>query len=187
VEDGEYCVGTVIQPSISRLVEALQQEEFFTSPLSSKRSSKQDFMQSSSTVSSRPVSVAPRVESISEDRISSRNRIRILEAVKRVLEDEIPVIGIMNQITAETVLQDKPSGSWILRQTAEKELRLSVKKGEEVLHMKVYQDGNNGVKLKRTDPAEPLPRLIKRLTEKRKLKEQVTDCQIPPSLSSSSV
>jgi len=83
-----------------------------------------------------------------------------------------PVVGRMDNKRTEGVLKDYSEGSWLLRLNNAGEERISVKKVDRVVHIKIYHFGG-GATLRPNDNPVPLDDLIDRLIAQGTLGEQV--------------
>ena len=82
------------------------------------------------------------------------------------------VLGSMNNKDAEKLLLGKPDRSWILRLNSDGELRISAKKPDRVLHIKLYFS-LEGVRLKQTDKPGTIDDIIHKLIKRGTLGDQV--------------
>jgi len=87
--------------------------------------------------------------------------------------EKFPVIGRMENQSAARFLQDKPNGSWILRLNNLGEERITVKKDDRPVHIKLYKSPTGGVSLRSSDKPVPLNTLIEKLIGQGTLREQI--------------
>ena len=84
------------------------------------------------------------------------------------------MIGRMEKQSAARFLQDKPNnGSWILRLNNLGEERITVKKDDRPVHIKLYKSPTGGVSLMSSVKPMPLNTLIEKLIGQGTLKEQI--------------
>ena len=95
------------------------------------------------------------------------------EYENETVTEKFPVIGRMENQSAARFLQDKPNGSWILRLNNLGEERITVKKDDRPVHIKLYKSPTGGVSLRSSDKPVPLNTLIEKLIGQGTLREQI--------------
>jgi hypothetical protein len=89
-------------------------------------------------------------------------------------EEKYPCLGMMSSVEAQTFLQKKPNGSWILRINESGEKRIAVKKPRKVMHIKLFED-EGLFSLSLGELMKPLDDLLQNMEEQGTLGIQITE------------
>eukprot|EP00092_Neocalanus_flemingeri_P028121 GFUD01030541.1.p1 GENE.GFUD01030541.1~~GFUD01030541.1.p1 ORF type:complete len:1184 (-),score=262.71 GFUD01030541.1:2327-5611(-) len=89
-------------------------------------------------------------------------------------EDEYPSIGMMSNIEASDFMENRPDGSWILRENESGEKRITKRSPKKVMNIKLHEDGGY-FSVKPGDLKKPLDELLQGLVEKGTLGVQIVE------------
>ena len=169
--------GKISETSIRRLVDHLKELEAFSTPPPSPLDIDFPGFKPRSLVPPAlpkgPKGAKPRHLIRSQDGAAALSPNEEEEYENEIVPEKFPVIGRMENQSAARFLQDKPNGSWILRLNNLGEERITVKKDDRPVHIKLYKSPTGGVSLRSSEKPVPLNTLIEKLIGQGTLKKQI--------------